>query len=134
MFECVFIFSLICGSIVQSILVEATCPRIVGSCSVMDCKTHCRNYPGGGAIGSSCSYYNQCTCIFDFPKSQGVQTCSVGLGLCKGICDSNCCNSRCATRYKSYKATGKCFHYLNKKYCICFYETWSAPNPYQLKS
>lgn len=132
LFLCLFFFlSLICGSTVQSILAGARCSRIVGSCSRMDCNTHCIE---NGAISSSCYYYNKCTCFFDTTSStttiSEVPRCSFGYGLCEDDCDSNCFSSRCARKYSFFSKyiTGTCaqyvgndLQYLNDRYCICEY-------------
>lgn len=130
-----FIFSCpnLCGSTVQSILVEA-CSRIVGNCGAMDCLKYCNNLPGSPT--GSCRYFNLCTCFYNTPppKTRGIRTCSVGFGLCEN-CDLNCCNENCvnyyAHEYKNIK--GKCLHILDPDptYCICLYDPkWIAPNPY----
>nr|ABN05939.1 hypothetical protein MtrDRAFT_AC149130g52v2 [Medicago truncatula] len=104
----------------------------VGSCSRMDCNTHCIE---NGAISSSCYYYNKCTCFFDTTSStttiSEVPRCSFGYGICEDDCDSNCCSSRCARKYSFFNKyiTGTCaqyvgndLQYLNDRYCICEYD------------
>lgn len=124
------------GSTVQSILVGATCAKIVGSCSTMDCKGYCRKLTISG--DSHCRYYNLCTCFFNLslpPKIQGIPMCSLGYGLCDANCDSNCCDAKCTSAERVYKNPyGKCTNMANKNYCICYYDhPWIAPNPYKLK-
>ncbi|XP_003595004.3 defensin-like protein 183 [Medicago truncatula] len=108
----------------QLIQVEGECTKIVGSCAKEDCATHCQSYAKGVAVlGSSCSYYNLCTCTFDKPPPGLTPpgNCIIGMGICNGDCQDECCNKRCVSRY-SKTGSGNCVDAFGMILCLCSYD------------
>ncbi|RHN73424.1 hypothetical protein MtrunA17_Chr2g0298331 [Medicago truncatula] len=108
----------------QLIQVEGECTIIVGSCAKIDCATHCQAYGKGVAVlGSSCSFYNLCTCSYDQPPpalSSPTGHCDIGMGICTDDCLSDCCNKKCVSRY-SKTGAGVCVNAFHMLFCICNY-------------
>jgi hypothetical protein len=99
------------------------CTKIIGRCDKANCATHCQSYAKGVAVlGSSCSFYNLCTCAFDrSPPGLDQPACEVGLGLCNAQCSDSCCNTNCVSKYKNRGGVGKCIFAFDKVFCLCTY-------------
>ncbi|KEH37434.1 Defensin fusion [Medicago truncatula] len=111
---------------VKLIEVEASgaeCTKIIGRCDKANCATHCQSYAKGVAVlGSSCSFYNLCTCAFDrSPPGLDQPACEVGLGLCNAQCSDSCCNTNCVRKYQNLGGVGKCIFAFDKVFCLCTY-------------
>ncbi|AES65266.1 Defensin fusion [Medicago truncatula] len=110
---------------VQLTQVEGVCTNIVANCADehVHCPSQCEAFGRGvKPIGSSCDFYNLCTCTYAHQVTGqfGVNQCEIGMGLCTDDCRNDCCYARCEIKYPK-SGVGYCVQDYGLDYCSCTY-------------
>lgn len=73
------------------------------------------------------SISNSCKCFYECSQPK-PQVCSVGIGTCSAVCNDQCCDQNCATKFPgASQAYGVCYNVgpAIYSYCLCFHNCWN---------